>query len=143
MNRQALEILKAKSLSEHAACRFAEVSRRVANFKLTQPAKDQTLIGLDFIDVAAENLVTDIRIPGAPAPNSAWTRYFVHDSLSNGGASLRIHLDGLRIVTCRMDLPSSSLAASERAAWRPFVRLLVVAEIAAKQALATSVRYFS
>ena len=41
--RQALEILKSKGLSERAACRFAGVSRRVVNYELKQPAKDQAL----------------------------------------------------------------------------------------------------
>ena len=41
IKRQALEIRKSKGLSERAACRFAGVSQRVANYELKQPAKDQ------------------------------------------------------------------------------------------------------
>ena len=43
--REALEILKAKGLSERAACRIAGVSRRIARYELRQPAKDKELGG--------------------------------------------------------------------------------------------------
>ena len=49
--RQALEILKSKGLSERAACRFAGVSRRVAQYDLKQPEKDRTT-GTLLIDAA-------------------------------------------------------------------------------------------
>ena len=39
VRREALEILKAKGLSERAACRIAGVSRRIASYALRQPAK--------------------------------------------------------------------------------------------------------
>lgn len=41
--RDALELLKAKGLSEHAAYRIAGVSRRIASYELGQPAKDKEL----------------------------------------------------------------------------------------------------
>jgi hypothetical protein len=41
--RQAIETLKSKGLSERAACRFAGVSRRITDYELKQPAKDQAL----------------------------------------------------------------------------------------------------
>jgi len=41
--REALEILKAKGLSERAACRIAGVSRRIASYELRQPVKDKEL----------------------------------------------------------------------------------------------------
>jgi hypothetical protein len=37
----AIEGLKAKGLSERAACRIAGVSRRIASYELRQPAKDE------------------------------------------------------------------------------------------------------
>lgn len=43
--REALEILKAKGLSERAACRIAGVSRRVTSYELRQPGKDKQLSG--------------------------------------------------------------------------------------------------
>jgi len=49
--RQALEILKGKGLSERAACRYAGVSRRVAQYDLRQPAKDQ-MLGSVLIDAS-------------------------------------------------------------------------------------------
>lgn len=121
--RQALDILMAKGLSERAACRFAGVSRRVADYELKQPAKDQAL-GAQLIETSGRyprfgyrriavmtgtsksrvqrlwsklglNLPkrrpkkrrcgSDIRIPGATAPNGVWSYDFVHDRLANGG----------------------------------------------------------
>ena len=41
--REALEILKTEGLSERAACQIAGVSRRIASYKLKQPAKDKEL----------------------------------------------------------------------------------------------------
>ncbi|HJW56985.1 MAG TPA: IS3 family transposase [Burkholderiaceae bacterium] len=41
--REAVDILKAKGLSERAACQIAGVSRRIANYELRQPAKDKEL----------------------------------------------------------------------------------------------------
>lgn len=38
--REALDILKAKGLSERAACRIAGVSRRIAGYQLKQPLKN-------------------------------------------------------------------------------------------------------
>jgi putative transposase len=50
--RQALDILESKGLSERAACRFAGVSRRVTNYVLKQPAKDQAL-GVQLIGASS------------------------------------------------------------------------------------------
>lgn len=41
--RQAIDILKAKGLSERKACHIAGVSRRIGNYELKQPAKDKEL----------------------------------------------------------------------------------------------------
>lgn len=49
--REALDILKAKGLSERAACRIAGVSRRVASYELRQPAKDKEL-GVQLIEAS-------------------------------------------------------------------------------------------
>ncbi len=120
--RQAIDILKAKGLSERAACRIAGVSRRIGSYELKQPAKDKKLgerlmeasgryprFGYRRIAVMANqsqgrvfrlwrelglNLPkrrprkrrcgSDIRIPGATAPNNLWSYDFVHDRLAKG-----------------------------------------------------------
>jgi transposase InsO family protein len=50
--REALEILKAKGLSERAACRIAGVSRRIASYPLRQPGKDEQL-GSQLIEASS------------------------------------------------------------------------------------------
>ena len=49
--REALEILKTEGLSERAACQIAGVSRRIASYKLKQPAKDKEL-GAQLIEAS-------------------------------------------------------------------------------------------
>ena len=60
--REALDILKAKGLSERAACRIAGVSRRIASYELRQPAKDKELEALNR--------------PGFELPPKSWTVKF-------------------------------------------------------------------
>jgi hypothetical protein len=49
--REAIDILKARGLSERAACRFAGVSRRIGSYALKQPARDQEL-GAQLIEAS-------------------------------------------------------------------------------------------
>ena len=51
VRREALEILKAKGLSERAACRIVGVSRRIASYALRQPVKDKEL-GTQLIEAS-------------------------------------------------------------------------------------------
>jgi putative transposase len=41
--RQALEALPSRGMSEHAACRYLGLSRRVTGYELKQPVKDKSL----------------------------------------------------------------------------------------------------
>jgi transposase InsO family protein len=122
--RRLLALTSQRGLSKRAACRILGFSRRVACYRLRQPAKDR---------VTTDQLVTtsqrfprfgyrraaawlqlgetrtrrlwkqmglqlpkrrprrrrsgsDIRLPGAPQPNTVWTYDFVHDRLASGTA---------------------------------------------------------
>lgn len=41
--REALEVLTRRGLSQRKACRYLELSRRVAGYQLLQPEKDRSL----------------------------------------------------------------------------------------------------
>jgi transposase InsO family protein len=110
-----------RGLSARAACRLFGLSRRVACYRLRQPAKDQPYaaqlvatsqqyprfgyrrmavwlalgqkrvrrlwahLGLQLPRRRSRKrrLGSEVRLPGAPMPNSVWTYDFVHDRLAD------------------------------------------------------------
>lgn len=122
--RRLLALTSQRGLSKRAACRILGFSRRVACYRLRQPAKDSATTDqlvstsqrfprfgyrraaawLQLGETRTRRLWkqmglqlpkrrprrrrsgSDIRLPGAPQPNTVWTYDFVHDRLANGTA---------------------------------------------------------
>lgn len=122
--RRLLALTRQRGLSQCAACRILGSSRRVACYRLRQPAKDHATTDqlvstsqhfprfgyrraaawLQLGETRTRRLWkqlglqlpkrrprrrrsgSDIRLPGAPQPNTVWTYDFVHDRLASGTA---------------------------------------------------------
>ncbi|BEV15766.1 IS3 family transposase [Herbaspirillum sp. DW155] len=83
--REALEVLTRRGQSQRKACRYLELSRRVAGYQLLQPEKDRSLTQ-QLIAASQEvpRFGNDIRLPGATRPNSVWSYDFLHDQMVDG-----------------------------------------------------------
>jgi len=85
--REALEVLTRRGLSQRKACRYLELSRRVAGYQLLQPEKDRSLTQL-LIAASQEvpRFAIGVCLPGWPwaSPecdgSGARSNWAVHES---------------------------------------------------------------